>query len=392
MPRSLLPATDSPPLRTEGHRVRHALGFFGGMRAWILRVLIALAALALGCGSRTELEVDLAGPQPASTSSAQACTPESGLTVLASTSTPLHAVGGFNVAVDATSVYWVSAEADPSLASLMKVPLCGGGGATVLVSGSVGATFAVDSEFVYWVSTGPTPLSQVMKLPIAGGSSTVLASNQAPSAIAVDATNVYWTDAGLGTVVSVPRGGGTPVPLTPRIGAPFQGLALDATTAYFSADQFGLVAAPLAGGISQTLGVGPATGPVFVFGGMVYWGSVGTASGSVAATPVTGGSLTPLVVEPGPIGGFVVDDSNVYWTTLTCTCCTATGCRGTLKKKKAILEGETPATTLVSGWNAAPSPSFGVSGVTLDAMVPMAVDATSVYWASGNTVYRFTPK
>jgi hypothetical protein len=56
------------------------------------------------------------------------------------------------------------------------------------------ASIAVDASSVYWMSGSVD--GALLKIPIAGGATTVLATGQQgrPQCIAVDATSVYWTN------------------------------------------------------------------------------------------------------------------------------------------------------------------------------------------------------
>lgn len=87
--------------------------------------------------------------------------------------------------MDTTSVYWANGD------SVMKVPL-GGGVATTLASEQGGVQrIAVDATNVYWTSAD----GAVRKVPIGGGPATTLSSlpGAVPVGIAVDASSVYWT-------------------------------------------------------------------------------------------------------------------------------------------------------------------------------------------------------
>ncbi|HMG20526.1 MAG TPA: hypothetical protein VK607_04385, partial [Kofleriaceae bacterium] len=70
---------------------------------------------------------------------------------------------------------------------------------------------AVDATSVYWTTAD----GQVLAAPIAGGRTTVLASGQrSPWGIAVDADRVYWVNAvASGQVMAVSLAGGTPAVL-----------------------------------------------------------------------------------------------------------------------------------------------------------------------------------
>jgi hypothetical protein len=75
--------------------------------------------------------------------------------------------------------------------SLMKLPLAGGTAIKLASDTSSILSVAVDATSVYWV-TGPA----LKKMPIGGGTPTVLAnagaSTEGAMGVAVDATSVYW--------------------------------------------------------------------------------------------------------------------------------------------------------------------------------------------------------
>jgi hypothetical protein len=94
------------------------------------------------------------------------------------------------IAVDAANVYWtMNGATDPGAGAVMQVPI-GGGTATTLASGQAPPlAIAVDNTSVYWLSA-----DRILNVPIGGGSATTLVSGQSPSAIAVDATSLYWAN------------------------------------------------------------------------------------------------------------------------------------------------------------------------------------------------------
>src|SRR5579883_663029 len=121
------------------------------------------------------------------------------------------------IAVDATSVWWTEDGSGPGILTVTT----GGGALTQLVrtdQNTQGAPMgiALDATNVYWTDNGP-PAGDVMSMPKGGGTPVALASGQdGPCAIAVDATSVYWMNgcnvvdggSGTGSVMKVPIGGG----------------------------------------------------------------------------------------------------------------------------------------------------------------------------------------
>jgi hypothetical protein len=241
----------------------------------------------------------------------------------------------FDIAVDATSVYWTSDafSPGPGTGTIMKVSRDGGTPVTLASGQSLPFEIAVDTTSVYWTTNND---GTVMKVPLAGGTPVTLASGQnVPNAIAVDATSVYWASFVDGTVMKVPLAGGTPVTLASGQAAPFE-ITVDATSVYWTNQGHGLLSG---------------------------------SAGSVMEVPLSGG--TPISLASGQPSGIAVDATSLYW---------ANG-DGTVKK--APLHGGATV-TLASGQN---QPMF------------IAVDATSVYWTNQGdgtpgtgAVMKLTPK
>ena len=217
------------------------------------------------------------------------------------------------IALDHGAVYWINRN-DYSLA---RVPV-GGGAITTIVTPHVGgaAGIAVDATSVYWLTlTGdcpPLPSSgTVMSATLQGGWVSTLAAleDESPLAIAVNSTNVYWSSiSGVGTagdpyvghVKTVPlRGppdGGSPTTLySSRVDFDPNGLTIDDANIYLASNQLigrgGVVLKlPLDGGTATT--IAPAKNPwgVAVNGTSVSW----TDEDAVVAAPLGGGATTTL--------------------------------------------------------------------------------------------------
>jgi hypothetical protein len=147
------------------------------------------------------------------------------------------------IALDATNVYWANGSSGEQR-KVLKVAR-DGGEPVVLASGTYSVfALAIDAASAYFTSfdtlAGGVGASAVRKVPLAGGSETMLASGSAqPLALAIDRANVYWTNASTsytfaaspgtdGTVMAVPRTGGTAVALAPAESDP-GGIATNGT-------------------------------------------------------------------------------------------------------------------------------------------------------------------
>ena len=116
---------------------------------------------------------------------------------------------------------------------------------------------AVDATNVYWIEQ-VQPNSGVLKAPIAGGPVVQLAVSDPiePMGIALDEDNVYFGN-GEGTVFEVSKNGGRVNIVLSNLGQFPAGLATDATTLYVAASTK-LVSIPLGGGAARTLATGLA--------------------------------------------------------------------------------------------------------------------------------------
>jgi hypothetical protein len=133
---------------------------------------------------------------------------------------------------------------------------------------------AVDATHVYWL----TNKGDLKSIPLAGGSVTTLTSDaNTGGAIAVDTTSVYFDSDSLNTIAKIPKQGGSPSTFFP--------------------------------GAAETQMAWPT---ILVESNEVYW-STGSISGSVLASPTSGGSVSTIVSGEPVVDGLAVDETNVYF-------------------------------------------------------------------------------
>jgi hypothetical protein len=309
--------------------------------------------------------------------------------------------------VDDTNVYWIdrgTVEGSSFNGSVMTVPVGGGTVTTFAAAQNEPLGIAIDSHSLYWSnSIGGTLVSGALD----GGALSTLytvaqpGTVEGPESVAVNSQAIFWTD-GEGDITRTPRDGGSSSTLL--TGAEYVGpsltplvqIASDGTSLYAlvpvnpdgGASTLSLLKVPMAGGTPTTLasdGLSIYTqGTNLVLSGTrAYWGQLESDDsnthlvGRVQSVALDGGALTPLATGQlftGALPTVAVDDTSVYWSTVSSEAIGAT-----VYLVKAPLSGGTP-TTLFSGDDAG--------------AVAITTDATSVYWTTGGrgTVMKLTPK
>ncbi len=284
------------------------------------------------------------------------------------------------IAVDATSVYFTNCA---ETGTVMRIPV-GGGPITVLAEAqNCPSGIALDDENVYWVNHWGRTVMKCDKRGC-GGKPAVLAEDQwSPSRITVDATDVYWTNHGsyaeaTGSVMRCSKNGcdGAPTTLASNQSVAF-GIALDATSLYWTTEWGGTVMKCSKKGCAGSATILASNQPdphdIVVAGGSVFWTNDNGRfhQGTVSSCAVTGCGRGPTEVaslQYGPTG-LAVDLPSVYWSNWmydTVVKCSVADCDSTEVKLATDQD--------------------------LHVGYPIAIDATSLYWSSGGTVMKLTPR
>jgi hypothetical protein len=112
------------------------------------------------------------------------------------------------LAVDATSLYFVTSLQKDASGSLVKMPLGGGAPAPIMsfVHGGAPNKLALDGGTLFWTDYASYPLGTVKMMSVSGGTPVTLASGQDhPYWVAVSPTAVFWSSMGDGTIMKVAR-------------------------------------------------------------------------------------------------------------------------------------------------------------------------------------------
>jgi len=247
-------------------------------------------------------------------------------TVLASGSA--CAGGTSDIAVDATSVYWVSSTVSPNTYTLNATPLSGGPTTTVttgftpivaLVTGGTSALFWMESAY-------PDP-GVIRRRATATGTIDTVASfaSSAANTFAVDANNVYYTTANFPrtpspteTLVAQPLAGGSALMLSSAILAPTKLVAATGQLAWI--DDIGLNTIFTAGGsIAQLASFAPNKAlDLMVNGSNLLWtettGANHGETGTVKSVALAGGSPAVLVQGGDAPRRLALDSqSQIHW-------------------------------------------------------------------------------
>lgn len=223
-----------------------------------------------------------------------------------------------------------------------------GTGAHRLLTGlNGGFGLAVDSNYLYWASTGD---DKIMRSDLDGTNVTTLVSDAAdshPYGVAVDATHVYWTDLQSQLIKRANLDGSNVTTLIDGTGQlQPAAIALDGTYLYLGdvAGNGRIMRANLNGtGLTTLVDTDPYPFAVAVDAGHIYWAVTGPnegAGGAIWRSNLNGTSPASIVSGQAHPAGIAVDSAHIYW---------ANANNGTISRSGLDGSG---ATAVVSGTSA----------------------------------------
>jgi hypothetical protein len=232
----------------------------------------------------------------------------------------------FTTALDDASVFFLAA-GDTALTHLYSVPKTGG---TPMPLATIddGFELAVDATSVYWTAVGTLtasfdvlPDGKVERAAKDGSGRTVLADNlNAPTTVAVDETNVYFGESGLALggktfgLRVMPKAGGTIQKITQNLGVTVIGLSpTDVYFAPFSPTSGGALArVPKGGGTVAVMlsGIDLVT-KIIPLGDRVYFFDEADVE-SIVSVGINGGPVTLHELGFFSAPQFAVDGCSIY--------------------------------------------------------------------------------
>lgn len=258
---------------------------------------------------------------------------------------------------------------------------------TVIASGqNYPRALVVDATFAYWTSGGG-----LFKAPLGGGTATQLLINGAGGTLAIDSANVYAENLKYAKI-----GGPSVLGPDPNV----QGIAVDATTVYWAADNGTIVSVPIAGGVETVLATGQSTPyGIAVDSNYVYW--VTYNGDTVMRVPIGGGTPVQMAGSQDHPIGLALDNGVLYWNAGQYVVRMAAG-GGAVT---ALAQGVQPVSLVTDAnyvywtdddaFTVSKVDKTGTSLLTLAAgqtLVPwaIAVDAFYVYWTTLGTSPSYT--
>jgi len=227
-------------------RLSHAVSCCTGF------VLVASSGCSLYFGDDSEhgtpgIAPDSAPPPPPDAASAALAVDEPGI---------------YEMAADATHLYWVDDGQFDGEANVRRMPLDGGPIETLFSAGRSIYSLAVGDGAVFVARTDLDYDGVIYRLPVAGGAPTVLATGFNPTSVTVDAGWVYYSAAVSpgGRILRVPVTGGTPEVIVDDVDNPWDLVASGGTLFYSEMNR------------GQVMRVDPGGTPVVLASGWVGTG------------------------------------------------------------------------------------------------------------------------
>ncbi len=272
-----------------------------------------------------------------------------------------------SIALDAHSVYWANGGSG-AYGSVVKAPLAGGAPETLAANLTLPVNLVESGGLLYWEEQGPT--LGIGRMAVTGGTVEPLISGPPGAArdIAVDTEFVYWTAGSIGgTVQEIGLSGGVPTTLASEQQDPLL-LALGSSDVYWS-DDYGINVVSKAGGKSRTISSACADAPIVVDTSNVYCLS---AFQGVLEVSLAGGTVTTLA----PAG-----DAMSY--------------SGAILPEEIAIDDDTVYWVSYNGLMRVPQAGGATTTLSTQGGTAIAVNDTSVYWATGTSegkILMLSPK
>jgi hypothetical protein len=205
--------------------------------------------------------------------------------------------GIYEMATDASYLYWVDNGQFDHEANVRRMPLDGGPIQTLYSTTERIYSLAVAGGYVYAAHTGAQNQGQIYRIPASGGVATVIATGFNPTSVSVDGSWVYYSEAVSpgGRILRVPTTGGTPEVVVGDADNPWD-LVADEGVLYYSEMNRG-----------RMMRVVPGNTPVVLASGWVGTGWMALDAEHVYFTACDQGQCTPTHLFRVPRDGGTVE-------------------------------------------------------------------------------------
>lgn len=230
--------------------------------------------------------------------------------------------------LDSTNVYVLTIDDTGNFGNVWKIAKDGSVGSLIVSGILTPFDLAIDSTSIYWVSLGtPNGTSyladgKVQRIGKDGTGGKTLAQNlNTPAAVISDGTNVYFTEAGQSPAStssglrSVPVGGGTVTKLTdnrPAVVVTDAGANLVYST-LDTATSGTIQRISKSGGNSTTLTNADFVLKFVIDGDQLYYFDSGTTTDKIRKVPMAGGTPSVVIDNVFNTQEFALDDCSIYW-------------------------------------------------------------------------------